>query len=264
MSFIDCLMFSLRKIFILLLIVILFCCFYYRKDILFRFQYHQLKKIECRTNNSLNLPCFTNKLWVHRVNSLQRFHLVKDYFQGIETDVYYDSSIHNFRIWHPPENRPFDLYMESLLKEVKASNKKIWLDMRGVDSSNAQPAINIFEKKIQEYQLKQNVLTELYDVTAANCFAQHGFAVSLNVPPAILNKHNDEITGWKQQISSQVKFVSQSVEYVDSLKNKFPGKKIITWSLAFNNYFHIEKLKKLADDTSICIVLINVKSRYHY
>ena len=258
-------MFSIRKIFLLLLIAILICCYYYRNDILFRFQYYQLQQIACKSDESSTLPCFTKKLWAHRVNSLQRFHLLKDYFQGFEADVYYDSSINDFWVWHPPGSRPINLYMDSLLKDVNAENKKIWLDIRGVDSSNAQQALDVFERNIQQYHLMQNILIELYDVSAANRFAIHGFNVSLNIQANLLKKKDDdELNALKQKIVPQVHFVSQSVEYIDSLKSKFPGKKIITWSLAFNNYFHIEKLKKLTEDTLISVVLINVKSRYHY
>lgn len=258
-------MFSIRKILLLLFIAILICCYYYRNDILFRFQYYQLQKIACKSDESSTLPCFTKKLWVHRVNSLQRFHLLKDYFQGFESDVYYDSSINDFWIWHPPGSRPINLYMDSLLNDVNAENKKIWLDMRGIDSSNAQRTLDLFERKIQQYHLKQNMIIELYDVSAANRFAARGFNVSLNVQTSLLKKKdNDELISLRQKIASEVHYVSQSEEYVDSLKSKLPGKKIVTWSLPFNNYFHTEKLQKLVDDTLISVVLINVKSRYHY
>src|SRR6185369_9050299 len=83
-----------RKIwlFICLFIAVLLVAGYiFRYPLLLKFQYSRLQSL-----NRLQ------KIWVHRVNSLERYDLLKDKFDGFEADLSFQPETGSFFIYHPP------------------------------------------------------------------------------------------------------------------------------------------------------------------
>ncbi len=219
---------------LLVILLILLVAWISRMELISWFQYQRLRSLQC-TNYDQPDPCFA-KLWVHRVNSLERFNLVKDRFKGCEADVVFDSTDNSFLVYHPPSDYK-QLKLEQLLQVALGNQKKLWLDTRGVDSLCMRKAFEKLEVMNQGLNFKGAVIFELYDLKAANYFAAGGYQVSLNIPPAYLQE-NADLQSFCRQLSPGVKFISQESKYVNRLKKAVPGKKILTWSLSFNNYFH--------------------------
>jgi hypothetical protein len=223
---------ALLAIAVLLLVI-------FRLELLFAFQRMRLGNIN------------SDKLWAHRVNSYQRFNYLKDYFPGLETDVVFDKSIDNFRVYHPPAH-PTGLNLDLYLKELK---NKLWIDVKGIDTTSYNQALQYFNKFDG---IKPYIIIESSDTAFVNLLALHGYMTSWMVPVEWLQQ-----PALQAALRPEVAFVSQEDTYIPQLKKHFPGRKIITWALSFNNYFDLSHFRELVADTSIRVVLINVKSKGH-
>lgn len=207
-------------------------------------------------------PC--QKLWAHRVDSYARFLYLKDYFSGMETDVVFDSTIQNFRVYHPPA-LPTGLCVDDYFK-VPGPHKGLWLDVKGIDPGEYMHAVNFLLKCDRLYGIKKYVIIECSKMEFINLLARSGFTTSYMVPPKYLQHDTPgQVTdSVRQQLLQEVTFVSQEDIFLPYLKKRFPGKKIITWAISFKNYFNLSHFRSLINDTDISVVLINCKSKAYY
>lgn len=209
------------------------------------------------------LPAKTfGKLWPHRVNSLERFALLKESFNGMEADVVFETDAKQFLVYHPPFTGHI-LPLAALLQETVRWKKRLWLDMRGVDSSNYRDAFTALTNLNNSTGFRPYVIVELYDIVAANFFADQGYSTAINIAPQIL-KTKDESLALRAKLHASIQYVSQEDLYLEPLKAYFPSHKIITWSPSFRNYIYLQHFQQLINDTQVAVVLVNIKSRYRY
>jgi hypothetical protein len=218
--------------------------FVFRLELLFAFQRMQLSKL---VDN--------DKIWAHRVNSYERFNYLKDHFPGLETDVVFDRSINNFRIYHPPAAQT-GLTLDVYLKELKHLEKSLWIDVKGIDTAYYGQALVYFKQYDSAWGIKPYVIIESPDANFVNLMAANGFTASWAAPLRLL-----QAGGLTDPLNAQVSFVSAEDKYIPLLKKYFPRRKIITWALSFNNYFDLSHIRELVADSSIRVVLVNCKSK---
>ncbi|GAC1427396.1 MAG: hypothetical protein NVSMB7_04250 [Chitinophagaceae bacterium] len=254
------------RIIVLLLLFTAMVLFLSRYDILFAFQYMRLRQLGCNEMGN-SIPVKTGmpvngceKFWVHRADSYERFVRLSPYFPGLEADLVFDKQVKKFRVYHPPA-RPGNLFADSYFQFIKTSGKKLWLDIKNIDSTEFNDAIRLFLESDSIYGLKKNVIIESSQINFVNRLAKLGFTVSYMASYRDLERNDRYETESAAKLFPEVKFVSQEDIYVDRLKATFPGKKIITWAIAFKNYFDLSHYRVLLTDTSIQVVLINIKSR---
>lgn len=254
-----------QKRFVIIVIVLLVgsVLFVFSNDILFAFQRQRLKKLGCSISN---IPVQwkagitvhgCEKFWVHRVDSYERLLKLNPYFAGLETDIVFDTSLKKFRVYHPPVP-PGDLFAERYFDFNKTAGKQLWLDVKDLDPGSFPEAKRFFENADSLYHLKKNVIIESSQIDFVNELSLLGFTVSYLVSPEMLD--GNEIDKVSLKLLPAVKFVSQEDKYVERLKKKFPGKQIITWAISFNNYFDLSHFRTLLADSSVAVVLINIKS----
>lgn len=237
--------------------------FIFRYPLLFAFQRIRLSQLACAAdkrqiaNSPISSLPYCQKLWVHRVDSYERLQAVQDYFGGFETDLVFDRAANTFRITHPPAPAG-NLIADDYFYWLKLSGKKMWLDIKDLQSSDIEAAVRYFLKSDSLYGIRDKVVVESSEPVFVNKLAAKGFIVSYLVLPQYLEgRERDTVINLLQEVS----FVSQEDRFVEVLKQQYPGKKIITWALSFDNYFNLSHLRSLLSDPSIAIVLINIKSR---
>ncbi len=241
--------------------------FFFRDRLLLSFQVWRLEKLGCGTAVVSNgrtpgrlTPC--PKLWAHRVNSEGRFQKLGKRFAGLETDVVFDPVAGTFDIHHPPKP-PSGLLLDSFLSQLSGTGLRLWIDLKDLQAGDVPAAVAAFVAYDQRYRIRENILVESSLPEFANALAEKGFSASLLVSPAYLEQGGYG-TAMPPALSPQVGFVSQDVRYLEKLKNLYPDRKIITWSLAFHNYIDRSALQSLMADTAVAVILINVKSSpYH-
>src|SRR5688572_2490708 len=130
-----------KKIFtwsLLFILLILSLGYAFRYPLIRWFQYNRLQSLDCyKPMDGEGTSCM-DRIWVHRVNSIERLNILKDKFSGFETDVVYDDSIHSYWVYHPPRPEGEQLTLGEFMQHVNPKTKNLWLDTRGVDSTNMQ------------------------------------------------------------------------------------------------------------------------------
>lgn len=254
-----------KKIVIIVLVVLFFCGYLYKYELLFRFQYSRLKGLACQSGDPdfVNDSCL-NKIWAHRVNSTGRFRQLDGKFAGVETDITWEHSLQNFLVYHPPFGGD-TVKLEPFLAEVNPQKQMVWLDARQMLHEDTTAIIDVLDRFDKIHGLRMNAIIEVYDTTIANFLAERGYWVSLNINTEWIQKFSRD-SQWEQlrkSMSPRISFVSQEDIHVPLLKKQFPGKDIITWSLAFENYFNRRHLRELINDDRVKVVLVNIKSRHY-
>lgn len=227
--------------FLLLLILI----YVFRFDFIFFIQNWRYKQLPNQ-----------NKIWVHRVNSLERLDYLQKNFDGLEADIYFDTLSKYFIINHPPSTIK-NLSIEQWVKNLQV-NKKVWFDVKLLDTIHVNAALVALDKIPLN---RSECIFECYDLYAAMAFVQKGYRVALNVDPIYIHGKYMEKKKLISAVPDGIEYVSQEDHYVDSLKLMFPNKKIITWSTSFYHIFKNDYLRNLLNDPVIDIVLVNVKSK---
>jgi len=249
-----------------MVILALLCIF--RLEIVFAAQRMRLSQATCGAGSRVSISApldqlpVCEKLWAHRVDSYERFQYMKDYFSGLETDVVFDSVIHNFRVYHPPAP-PSDLLLDVYFKELKAGSKGLWIDVKGIDPAAYNQGVDYFINCDRLYNIKRYVVIETSQTSFINLLATAGFNTSYLVPANYLSPETPaRVTdSLERQLAPAVKFISQEDLYLPALRSRFHNRKFITWALSFKNYFNLSHLKSLINDTSISVVLVNCKSK---
>lgn len=245
-----------------LVVLVLIFGYIFRYSLILEFQYSRLQSLRC---NDGQTNCM-DRIWVHRVNSTGRYDLLKDKFNGFETDLVYSDSARLFYVYHPPFTKNTDtLSLGRFLMNADLEHKRFWFDTRFVAASNMITALNDLSSSDKAGKLKANCIFELYDLQTAGYFAQKGYTVSFNADEQLLHQMSASQQMQDSVVSqlSQVKYVSQESQHVPVLKKLFPGKQILTWNSKFANFFDTKPLKQLLGDEKVAIILVNIKSRYY-
>src|SRR5690349_8138991 len=121
-----------RKVVLFLIPVILLLAVYlFRYPLFIWFQCSRLRGLSCGTANCMN------RIWAHRVNSIERYKILKDRFSGFELDIIYTGSEKGFAVLHPPAPVVGDtLTLDAYLSKADLLNDRFWFDTRFLDSSN--------------------------------------------------------------------------------------------------------------------------------
>jgi hypothetical protein len=255
-----------KKITIVLVIVAALVVYEFRNELMFEFQYYRLQGLSCQEAEKEGFVADSclNKIWAHRVNSIERFKKIENKFFGYEVDVVWNRNAKEFLVYHPPlKDTPVSL--DHFLAEVSTHMPTFWLDVREVAAADTSEVRKAFERLDKTGSFKLEVIVEVYDTTVASFLANHGYWVALNIKTEWIQQFSRE-SQWAQLrnvMSPRISFVSQEDIHVPLLKKHFPGKDIITWSLAFDNYFDRKHLKALISDERVKVILVNVKSRHY-
>lgn len=253
-----------KKIIFILVVIAGLLVLEFRNEIMFQFQYARLQGLSCKLESEgMTLDTCLNKIWPHRVNSIERYKKLQGQFIGYETDIVWDNKINRFLVYHPPlEHEPITL--DSFFAVVNNNIESFWLDAREIqlsDTTNVLAALNALD---EHYGLKLGAIIEVYDVAVANFLANKGYWISLNINTSWIEKYTD--ADWKklnESLSPRISFVSQEDIHIPLLKKHFPAKDIITWAIAFKNYFNMQHLQQLVKDDKVKVILVNIKSRYY-
>jgi len=249
---------------LILLLTTAAVCYFFRYEIVFRFQYSRLQSLEGLDGRS-DHSNYPQRLWVHRVNSLQRYDWLKHKFSGFETDIVFNDSSGSFSVYHPPLSKEGDtLSLDKFLSHVDLDRNFFWLDTRWVNASNALAALAALKATGKRESLKKACIIELYDAGAAEAFAHDGYLVGFNTNTLLLEKMEiDKL--FRDSIGAHLRsvtYITQESHRLMLPKKMFPGKKILTWHLTFNDYFNLKPIQRLLDDPQIKIILVNIKSPY--
>lgn len=211
------------------------------------------------TNNRDNFN-FSEKIWLHRVNSIERANIMTEKYKGIEMDITWVSDSAQFYVYHDDDTRP-EIYLplHQMFDSIKnIQNHYIWLDFKNLNEENTTLALDYLLKlKIN----RANVIVESGEPHLLSDFSAAGFATSYYLP--IFNPYTaseNEITGYVKEIDtmlqkSNVNFISSDFVKYRFIKKYFPGSQVLLWHLEKNRYTpYVRNI--LVRDKNVKVILV--------
>ncbi len=174
-----------------------------------------------------NIP----KVWVHHVNNVKRLQKLLPDFNGIECDVFYNTAINSFEVYHD-SSEISGLQLETYLQLPGTLLKYFWFDFKNLDTINADKALHLFNRFDSMYQIKQRVIIESTNPLALRKIADGGYFTSYYIPvfnPAEYGSISTYADSVKKNIYPRFEAISQGEETIGKLDTLIPNVKKLTW-----------------------------------
>jgi hypothetical protein len=262
----------------LVLLVVGFAIIYVFRDVLInQVQLHLLGKIRKRavfsnavfarpgnSHQQHRLYSLTglDRIWPHRVNSIRRLHFLYPDFAGFECDIQFDAASNKLFIAHDSDDINSPVFTDYLSGEDK-DHKLFWLDVKNLDSLNQESFCSDLQQLDQQYDIKNRVIIESPNSAVLSRINKSGWLCSLYLPSAFSKQASDsqnsmgDIAGYLQ---TNTGLISQDASLHDLMTKDFPQAKQLIWDIRFKDALNKDLLLKLANDSSLLLCLINVKS----
>lgn len=213
---------------------------------------------------------FKDKVWVHRVNSIQKLNEVKSHYSGIELDIVFEKKKHYFDVNHPPAPSIHLSLLDYFKAQTTHPDLKYWLDFKNLRAENKESALQHLDSIAHLLQLnKKNIIVESTRPQFLKKFQESGFLTSYYLP---YNLHELNAKDLKKKMagvvknlkSSETDYVSANYKHYDIMNDYFPKKKKLTWLTGApvfeNKWKNRWFIYKMLWDENIEVVLFRVKS----
>ena len=193
-----------------------------------------------------------SKNWIKGIDNEIAMKNLPSNTDGFEIDVYFDTTIHSFYVYHDSANIS-SVTVDDLLDIYQRRNltASIWFDFKNLDYYNHEQSLKVFIGLREKYGLKNKMIIETSHINYLNSFCENGFFTSYYTPyfnPYELSEK--ERVKIIDTISNNLKLypVSALSGYYFQypfLKKYYPGYPILTWaeknnfslvSVIFNHY----------------------------
>ena len=177
------------------------------------------------------------KKWVKAIDSENAINNLPANTDGFEVDIYFDSSINSFYVYHDSAamsstriGQLLDIYKH---RNLSAS---IWFDLKNLNSANHNKALNAFITIRKNYNLKSKMIVESSNIKYLPAYCDSGFFTSYYTPffnPYLLTEN--KLNHFADSISDNLKRypVSALSGYYFQypfLKKYFPNYPVLTWA----------------------------------
>jgi heptose-I-phosphate ethanolaminephosphotransferase len=212
---------------------------------------------------------FPVKVWLHRVNSVERAVRMAKQFRGMEIDVMYDSAANSFDVGHPPAPS-IGLSLDRLLGAVPdVAGHYFWIDFRNLTNTNAPAACTRLVAIARKYNLISHMIVESVHPTALACFTDNGFRTSYYLFPEVSlpAMNTAQRTAYYAEVkaglaASNVNALSMSYESLPFVDRYFPDADVLTWYRERDrNLRYYVTLAYLKARSRIQVILIRQMSR---
>ncbi|HAN65838.1 MAG TPA: hypothetical protein DCQ34_06015 [Chitinophagaceae bacterium] len=178
-----------------------------------------------------------HKYWVRGVNDPSLLQGLKQPLGGIECDVYFDSSIHSFYVYHD-SSRMSTIRLDSLLQALQKMQPEsgVWLDMKNLEPYYAHDALKEVNRIRDTYHLQERLIIESARPDLLKAFTDSGYYSSYYIP--FLNPYQaneDSIVGYIEDVGRLLKeYPSSAVSgyyfQYPLVRKFFPNYPILTWT----------------------------------
>lgn len=237
-----------------------------KKKISFIVFFYLLISLIINFQNVIFFFFFKEKIWIHRVNSIEKLKEVSSNYPGFELDVVFDNYSQVFDVNHPPQ-KSINLSLKEYLNSTTLPlNNFIWIDFKNLNKNNFRNSVLKLNKICNELNIdKTKLIIESKSPEYLKKFNQKGFKTSFYLPrnlaglnPKLRNKKIQLI----QELTSKYKTTYLSTDKRDYkiIKKKFPNHKLLIWTFYFFNKKTINPYHLLYGLNNIlhkCVILPN-------
>lgn len=210
---------------------------------------------------------FKEKIWAHRVNSLEKLKEATPLFNGVELDVMFDLENNYFDVNHPPA-KSIQLSLEKYLTSLpNPTSLKYWLDFKNLNVTNQQMALERLEALVDRFKLKpQQVIIESSNPEFLAIFQQKEYIVSFYLPAGMHKMPPQQLAITIEAIKT--KLANNEEIYISSLykdyyimKEYFPERKKLLWNLFYDIYPYRGELYHMLMDEKVEVMLLTFWAR---
>lgn len=223
------------------------------------------------TSDFLLKQLHADKIWVHRVNSIEKLQEVNVTFSGVELDVVFDTTLNVFDVNHPPAES-IGLNLLAYLKSNKQNELHFWLDFKNLSPENALQALKRLEFLCAELSiLKKQFIVEAIQPELLKLFAKNGFQTSYYLHwPGLYQLSeenlNETITQIKANIFPELSYISSSYHDFELLNQHFPNQEKLLWLTENETKFsstikeHWHRME-IANHPKIKVLLVQINTK---
>ncbi len=211
---------------------------------------------------------YKNKIWSHRVDSIERLKEVIKKVNGVEVDLVYDDKLNIFDVTHPPV-KSIGLSFENYLNSVKnINNFGLWLDLKNLNQENKLKIFKRIEYLVKKFNLNKNkIIIESSSVNLLDVFVANDYQCSYYLPilSEIDRSELDKtIKIIKYNLKNEPKlYISSYFKDYEIMKKNFPNRKMLFWALAEKDLpKYKQKWKKILKDKQVKVLLIYIRSKH--
>jgi len=216
------------------------------------------------SNNTEEPYYFNSKIWVHRVNSLERLAEIEHLFKGMELDIVFEKGKLDIR--HPPA-KSIQLSFEEFLSNIQnPSGHYFWLDLKNLNFKNVNEINQRLNYLTQKFNLQKNIVVE---TTNPKIIPQLNLVnYSSYYLPNLAGLGQEDLYKSVIEINQTIMekkptAVSQGFNNYYIMRKHFSTQNKLIWALNLNwnepeTHTRVEKL--LQKDPSIKICLVNYKT----
>lgn len=223
-------------------------------------------------SNTLLHHFFSKKIWVHRVNSIEKLDEVSNKFYGVELDVVFIDSLNSFDVTHPPEPS-INLSLLEYLKSCKSSQIHFWIDFKNLNGNNMEKSLTKLKSICNQLNLdKKKFIIESMNPNYLIQFKKSGFATSYYlIWPGLYRLNEDSLVKKVNIIHNNIKdnsLVQISSNYHDYeiMKDNFPTENKLLWLTGEEKEYSSSVkerffLYKILMDNKVKVLLVEYNSK---
>ncbi len=207
---------------------------------------------------------FNDKIWLHRVNSVEKMKKYQYSYTGLEIDVHYDFFRKFFYVSHD-EDASVNLSIEHLFQSLQStSDHYFWIDYKNLNNENREESLNLLMNIAKKYEIPHShIVVESSETECLSVFSENGFQTSYYLPrcnPYTASKESmlklaKEIDGRLQK--SKVNYVSAYYYEYAFIKFYFPETNMLLWYTRDNPLKAFFVKNKLEKDDKVKVILLS-------
>ncbi len=220
-------------------------------------------------SNKTLIFLFEDKIWAHKVNSIEKLNEATNIFSGVELDVVFYIDGNYFDVNHPPDksiNLSLNEYFQSQMSDP---DYRYWIDFKNLNKDNKLQSSNSLDSITKLFKIdKSNIIVESVAPQFLKSFRDKGFITSYYLPPGIHTLNEESLETILEKIRNNIIFYENiyiSCDYKDYpiVKKHFPDTRKITW---FTVYGYMNKIKailllyEILLDENVDVLLISFHS----
>ncbi len=227
---------------------------------------------EIDTINISESPFYENphdKLWAHRINTIEEMEPAFQNFAGVELDIYYESSEGRFDVRHHGELS--GLSLRDYFKGIKNPNYYYyWIDFKNLQTDNQETSYKLLDEILNQFNIRENVIVEAVNPIALGYYVNREIFTSYWIPTvsnAYSNSNNQEAAAVKYWLK-EYPFTVISADYrmYPYIKKYFPSQNIHLWVKSKDVPNGDEEARnisrELAKDPYVKVILVTVDDNF--
>ena len=223
-------------------------------------------------NNHFSFP--QNKIWAHRVNSLEEGAIKNERFEGLEVDLFYSKKTNSLFVAHDEKDIENEILFSNWLNNIPNPEKNwYWLDLKNLNKSNAKKITELLSDILNNFDIKSKTICESNRAKALYVLKNQGFAVSYwvnSIKDYQTKKEETNTKRWKRKIEKTIFYLNPdalSCHFWISplLDTSFPNENIMYWHFpAEFTPKNVEITKRLCSIPNVKVVLVDYETPIAY